>query len=257
MKTKSFILSVFCTLSALAVGTLFTACCNKQKCQQGELTIATETIAIDASKDAIADQAYTDYLAPIKASMDEKMETVLGHAPEAMYVDTFECPMLNWAADALLEAAQKVCPKKVDVALLNRGGTRCNWAAGDITLGHVFKMMPFDNKMVVVTLKGQDIIDLFTFLAKGSAQGIAGMKAKFVNRELAELTIAGKPVDPNATYRVATNSYLAKGKDGMEALARDPKPWDSGLLIRDIYIEAVRKQGTVRAAIDGRMVIQK
>ena len=83
------------------------------------------------------------------------------------------------------------------------------------------------------------------------------MKAKFVNRELAELTIAGKPVDPNATYRVATNSYLAKGKDGMEALARDPQPWDSGLLIRDIYIEAVRKQGTVRAAIDGRMVIQK
>ena len=222
MKTKSFILSVFCILCSV----LFTACCNKQKCQQGELTIATETIAIDASKDAIADQAYTDYLAPIKASMDEKMETVLGHAPEAMYVDTFECPMLNWAA-------------------------------GDITLGHVFKMMPFDNKMVVVTLKGQDIIDLFTFLAKGSAQGIAGMKAKFVNRELAELTIAGKPVDPNATYRVATNSYLAKGKDGMEALARDPKPWDSGLLIRDIYIEAVRKQGTVRAAIDGRMVIEK
>jgi 2',3'-cyclic-nucleotide 2'-phosphodiesterase (5'-nucleotidase family) len=249
MKTK-YLLFVLSSLFLLS------ACCSKQ-CPQGELTITSEKIDIDASKDAIADQAYMEYLAPTKAFMDAEMGIVLGYAPERMYVDTFECPMLNWAADALLEAAQSVCPQHVDIALLNRGGTRCNWAAGDITLGHVFKMMPFDNKMVVVTLKGQDIIDLFTVLAKGDAQGIAGMKVKFVNKELAALTIAGKPVDPQATYRVATNSYLAKGKDGMEALARDPKPWDSGLLIRDIYIEAVRKQGTVRAAVDGRMMIEK
>ena len=83
------------------------------------------------------------------------------------------------------------------------------------------------------------------------------MKVVFDHKQLKDFTIAGKPVNPNATYRVATNSYLAKGKDGMTALARDPQPWDSGLLIRDIYIDAVRKQGTVRAAIDGRMVIKK
>ena len=246
MKTKSF-LFVLCSLF------LLTAC----NCPQGGLTITTDTIPVNATADAIADQAYTEYLAPTKHIMDSIMGEVLGYAPERMYVADEECPMLNWAADALLDAARKKCPKHVDIALLNRGGTRCNWAAGEITRGHVFKMMPFDNKMVVVTLKGQDLLDLFTFLAKGNAQGIAGMRVKFVNKELAEITVGGKPVDPKATYRVATNSYLAKGKDGMTALTVDKKPWDSGLLIRDIYIDAVRKQGTVRAAIDGRMVIEK
>lgn len=251
MKTKSVI---------FFLGSLFllTACCDCQPGkEEGNLIITTSYDSINATKDALEDQAYLEYIAPKKEFMDAEMGIVLGYAPERLYVDSFECPMLNWAADALLEEARRVCPKKVDVALLNRGGTRCNWAAGDITLGHVFKMMPFDNKMVVVTLKGQDILDLFTFLAKGEAQGISGMKVKFVKKELAEITIGGKPVDPKATYRVATNSYLANGKDGMEALSRDPKPWDSGLLIRDIYIKAVRKQGTVRAAIDGRMVIEK
>lgn len=240
----------------IALSIVAISCCQQkcEKCPEG-LTITTEKIDIDSTVDAIADQAYMDHLAPTKAFIDAEMSIVLGNAPERMYVDTFECPMLNWAADALLEAANELSPKHVDIALLNRGGTRCNWAAGDITLGHVFKMMPFDNKMVVVTLKGQDIIDLFTFLAKGNAQGIAGMRVKFVNKELAEITIGGKPVNPKATYRVATNSYLAKGKDGMMALTKDKTPWDSGKLIRDIYIDAVRKQGTVRATIDGRMVI--
>ena len=246
MKAK-FLFFVLCSLFLLSA-------CN---CPQKKPALATETIAIDSTKDAIEDQAYLEFLAPTKHIMDSIMSEVLGYAPERMCVEDTECSLLNWAADALLADAKKLCPKRVDIALLNRGGTRCNWAAGDITLGHVFKMMPFENKMVVVTLKGQDVLDLFTFLAKGNAQGIAGMRVKFVKGELAEITVGGKPVDPNATYRIATNSYLAKGMDGMTALARDKKPWDSGKLIRDIYIDAVRKQGTVRGTVDGRMVIEK
>lgn len=243
---------ILCTLYLIPLF-LIVAC---QKPHEQVLTVTTQAIAVNAATDSIADQEYTDYLAPTKAFMDHEMGIVLGYAPKRMYVDTVECPMLNWAADALLAVAREVCPEHVDIALLNRGGTRCNWAAGQITLGHVFKMMPFDNKMVVVTLKGADVIDLFKGLAAGHAQGIAGMRVQFKNKQLAAITIGGKPVNPEAVYRVATNSYLAKGKDGMTALTRDPKPWDSGLLIRDIYVEAVRKQGTVRAAIDGRMVIE-
>lgn len=237
-----------------ALGLMMVSCCQ---CKQVKVSTETQKIAVDASADTIADQEYTEYLAPTKAYMDAEMGVVLGYAPQPLVVDTFECTMLNWSADALLAAAQKVCPKHVDIALLNRGGARCGWSAGDITLGHVFKMMPFDNRMVVLTLKGQDILDLFNFLAAGGAQGIAGMRVKFVKKELAEITIGGKPVDPKATYRLATNDYLAKGKDGMTALARDSEPWDSGLLIRDIFIEAVRQQRTLRPAIDGRMVIEK
>ena len=235
---------------------LAASCLVLAACQTTPPTTTTEAIPVDASADTIADQEYMEYLAPTKEFIDAEMGAVLGYAPERMYVSEVECPMLNWSADALLEAAQEVCPKHVDVALLNRGGTRCNWAAGDITRGHVFKMMSFDNKMVVLTLKGADIIELFEGLASGQAQGIAGMRVKFKDKKLAEISIGGKPVDPEATYRMATNSYLAKGKDGMIALTKNTEWWDSGLLIRDIYINAVRKQGTVCANLDGRMAIE-
>lgn len=237
-----------------ALGLLMVSCCQ---CKQERVSIETQMIHVDNSTDSIADQAYMDYLAPTKAFMDSEMGIILGYAPDSMKVDTFECTMLNWAADALLDAAQKLYPKHVDFALINRGGARCSWVPGNITLGDVFDMMPFDNRMVVVTLNGEQVLELFTKLAKGNAQGIAGMRVKFVKKQLAEITIGGKPVDPKAIYRIATNSYLAKGKDGMTALKYDKHPWDSGLRIRDIYVEAVRKQGTLRPTIDGRMVIEK
>lgn len=244
---KSFILC----LVSLA---LLTACTKRST---PALTITTDTIRVDSTADAIMDMQYMEHLSPIKTYIDEEMSIHYGWAGMDMLVDSFECPMLNWAADVLLKEANRLYPGKVDIALLNRGGTRCSWMKGELTRGHLFKMMPFENKMVVLKLKGQDILDLFTFLAQGDAQGIAGMRVKFVHKQLAEITIGGKPVNPEATYYMATNSYLAKGKDGMTALKADKEPWDSQKLIRDIYIDAVCAQGTVYSAIDGRMMIEK
>lgn len=230
---------------------LLFASCHRQPARV--VSVTTEAIPVDASVDAIQDSSYIAYLAPTKAALEAEMNVQIGYAPERMWVAGPECPMLNWATEALWEAAKRVYPGKVDIAIANMGGMRCSWEAGPITKGCVFELMPFDNELVVLTLKGEDIIALCESFAHYGGQGVAGMRVTAVDGKLADVSIAGKAVDPQALYTVATSDYLSGGTDHMDALAHYTECWKSDLLIRDLYLQAVQEQDTIRAVADGRM----
>ena len=215
----------------------------------------TEAIKVDASADAIQDNEYLKILAPVKADLEREMNVQIGYAAEDMWVGEPECPMLNWASDALWEAAKKVYEGRVDIAIVNMGGMRCSWEKGPITRGCVFELMPFDNKLVVLTLKGEDIWALCESFAKYGGQGVAGMRVKIAGGQVKEVTIGGKTLNTKALYTVATSDYLSGGADHMDALKRYVGYWNSELLIRELYLESVREADTIRAAVDGRMTI--
>lgn len=214
----------------------------------------TSRIAVDGSVDSIADSAYIAYLAPYKESVEREMAVVIGYAADDMYVGAPECPMLNWATETLWACAKEVYPKKVDVAVMNMGGMRCQWQKGPITQGNVFELMPFDNKLVVLSMKGEDILALCQLFATYGGQGVAGLRMTAVDGHLADVSVGGKPVDKDAIYTVATSDYLAGGADHMDALKNHVDYWDSELLVRDLYIAAV-KRDTIHAIMDGRMSI--
>lgn len=218
-------------------------------------SVTTQAIPINASLDGIQDTVYLEALAPIKENLEAEMNVVLATAPERLWVDQPECPMLNWSSDALWEAAKRAYDGRVDMAVVNIGGMRCEWPAGNITRQHVFELMPFDNRLVVLTLKGSDILDLCQSFANTGGQGVAGLRMKAVDGRLAEVLIDGKAVHPDSLYTVATSDYLAGGADHMDALTRYVAYWNSDLIIRDLYLEAVKEQGTIRAAVDGRMTL--
>lgn len=220
------------------------------------VSVSTEALPVDASSDAIQDTVYLKQLAPIKADLEQQLNVQIGYAPERLWVGDPECPMLNWATDALWEAAKKVYPEKVDIAIVNMGGMRCEWPAGPITKEKVFELMPFDNELVVLTLKGEDVISLCESFAKYGGQGVAGMRVTVIDGNLADVQVGGKAVDPQALYTVATSDYLSGGTDHMEALTRYVEYWKSDLKIRDLYMEAVQTQDTLRAAVDGRMTMK-
>ena len=240
-------------ITLIALCTLFLLpACQKQQQVTG---VSTEAIPVNTSLDAIQDTTYMVDLAPITADLEREMNVQIGYAPEALYVAAPECPMLNWASDALWEAAKKHYDGTVDIAIVNMGGMRCSWPKGPITRGNVFELMPFDNRLVVLTLKGSDIIELCQSFAQYGGQGVAGMRVKVVDGQLADVQIGGRAVNPEALYHVATSDYLSGGADHMDALAQYSELWDSDLLIRDLYLQAVREQDTIRATVDGRMTM--
>lgn len=219
-------------------------------------SVSTEAIPVDASSDAIQDLNYIAELEPIKEALEAEMNVQIGYAAEDLWVAEPECPMLNWATDALWEAAKKAYPGHVDIAIANMGGMRCSWKKGPITRGHVFELMPFDNVLVVLTLKGEDVLALCESFARYGGQGVAGMRVTIIDGQVADVQIGGKALNTKALYKVATSNYLAGGADHMDALAKYIDYWSSDLLIRDLYLEAVQTQDTLRAAVDGRMTFK-
>ena len=82
------------------------------------------------------------------------------------------------------------------------------------------------------------------------------MRVTVIDGHLADVQVGGKAVNPKALYTVATSDYLSGGTDHMDALTRYVDYWRSELKIRDLYLEAVQTQDTIRAAVDGRMTMK-
>ena len=238
-----FILSSLFLLSA----------CQKKPVQV--VSVTTEAIVVGENADGVQDAAYLQRLAPVKEDLEREMSIPIGFAPECLWVAAPECPMLNWASDALWEAAKTAYDGPVDIAIVNMGGMRCEWQAGHITRGNVFELMPFDNRLVVLTLSGSDVLTLCESFAQYGGQGVAGMRVTIMDSKVVDVQIGGKALNTKATYKVATSDYLSGGADHMDALAHYSDLWNSDLLIRELYIEAVQAQDTVRAQVDGRMTI--
>lgn len=212
----------------------------------GRVVEATgEIILIDSTMDALQDSSYMAYIAPIKQELEDALNVPIGYAPEALSKDDEECSILQWATEALWAIAQQLYPGRVDMAVVNRGGMRTDWSAGDITRRHVFELMPFDNELVVLTLTGDEVLKLCAIaLAKG--EGLVGVDMRVVKGSLVSASIDGKTIDPAACYTVATSDYLSQGNDGLIPLSKYIDYWRSEEKIRELYIEYIEKVKTVK-----------
>ena len=214
-----------------------------------------EILMIDSTLDAIQDSNYIALITPIKKDLEAQLGAPIGYAPKDLKVHQPECTMLNWASDALLTKARELSPEQVDMAVVNIGGMRCNWGAGNITFEHVFELMPFDNELVVLTMQGKDILTLCDIFARAGGQGVAGLRMVAKDGVVKSAKIDGKQIMPDAYYTIATSDYLSQGTDGMVPLKNSVAVWKSDKKIRDLYIEYIKQVKTVESAIDGRMTI--
>ena len=101
------------------------------------------------------DTSLSHLILPYSERLDDKMNEIIGFAPQEFTKQKPESTLGNLLADATLITAEKYSSKKPDLAIINYGGIRVsNLAKGDITLGNVYEIMPFDNYLV--TLEKQE-----------------------------------------------------------------------------------------------------
>lgn len=117
-----------------------------------------------------------------------------------------------------------------DAALTNGGGIRASIPAGEITLGQIITTFPFGNYVVTLETTGQDLLDAMELGlsvypdTNGGFPQVSGMKVTFdpskeAGSRVTELLINGVAVDPDATYVLATNNFMASGGDQYTMLA--------------------------------------
>lgn len=188
-------------------------------------------------------------LAPYRAQLDAKFGRVLCQAPQGLFRGRKGEPnaLGFWMADLMREAAAKATGLKVDAAITNSGGLRANLRRGPVTVGDIYEVMPFDNEVVVVEIKGSDLIHAVKQgLERRAGEPVSNLKTALSgtpDKPVCAVAFAdGGAIDPEAMYRVATSDYLAKSGDTMRALA-GRKPVDTGLRLRDITLAACEALG--------------
>lgn len=206
-----------------------------------------------------------------KAELDKELNVVIGKTEGPLdsrrnVVRTQEAAIGNLIADAMMQAVGG------EIAITNGGGIRADkeYAAGsDITRKDILSELPFGNITVLTEVSGQQVWDAlengFSKIEDGAGRfpQVAGMKvvadkAKPAGSRVVSVEINGKPLDPKATYKLATNDYMLGGGDGYTSLAGGKVTVDArgGKLIANDVMVLVKTLGTVTAKVEGRIVLK-
>ena len=197
-------------------------------------------------------------VAPYKASVDSMMAPVLGLSRVAMSARRPESLLGNWAADVMVEGCTATGLEPADMGLINVGGLRNNMPEGIVRSGDIMLISPFENRLVVLEMKGRDLLKLMRNIAAVKGEGVSSSVRMEISAdgELLACTIGGKEIDRHRTYTVATIDYLAEGNDKMYALKKAKRRHEIGILARDAMMEYVVKHRVIDSKIEGRIRIK-
>lgn len=233
--------------------------CNPAFAQDYKVrSFAWERVEVTSKLDAIPSAEAAALVAPYKASVDSMMAPVLGLSRVAMSARRPESLLSNWAADVMIEGGTATGLEPADMGLFNIGGLRNNMPEGIVRRGDIMLISPFENYVVVLEMKGADLLELMRNIAAVKGEGVSSSVRMEISAEgkLLSCTIDGKEIDPGRVYTVATIDYLAEGNDKMTALKKAVKRHETGMLARDIMMEYVLKHRVIDSKMEGRVVVK-
>lgn len=224
------------------------------------ITKATSVkISIDSQTEKLADKSYEAYLQPLKQKLGAKMNVVIGQAAETMRGHAPESLLSNWNADVYRQAASEFLGSPIDISVVNLGGLRTVIPAGKITVGKIYELMPFENELVIVWLKGDKLANLIQFFAQIGGEGVSGIRMEIDNGKAENVTINGQPIDLEKLYTIATSDYVAGGNDKMVQMAQYEKRINTNLKLRDVLLNYIKnetaKGNKIQSELDGRIKI--
>lgn len=178
-----------------------------------------------------------------------------------------ECEMGNLIADALLD---RVRDQGVSIAIMNAGGVRASIDAGDITMGEVLTVLPFQNTLATFQLTGADVIAALengvsqVEEVKGRFPQVAGISFTWDPSKPANegrivdvmVEVDGKmqAIDPEATYGVVSNNYVRGGGDGYSVFADNAiNAYDFGPNVEDVVADYLAANAPYKPSLSGRI----
>ncbi len=212
------------------------------------------------AKTQAEDPAIAALIAPYHDKVTAQMTEVLGTAPQALTKSGGENPLSNFVADLQRERASAELKQPIPLGVMTNGGLRAGFAAGPVTLGSVFELMPFENELVVLDAPGPVVQQLFDYAAHIKMAISGATYAVTFDGMPKDIRIGGQPFDVNdsRTYPIAISDYLATGGDNM-GFFKTLTPRHTNVLLRTAiadHIRALTKASQpVTARVEGRVKV--
>lgn len=184
--------------------------------------------------------AYIDYMT---TKLSEKLNVVVAEVPtfldgERANVRTKKTNLAELISKAMTEATG------ADFTINNGGNIRKSIAAGKVTLGNINDVLPFTNTIVVCEITGQGVYDALEYgyrMLPGTNGGFPQTDLQVVyskyspaGSRIKRVLLNGQLLDKNATYKVATNDFLAAGGDGYTMFG---KVLQEGKLLNEVFAD--------------------
>ncbi|MFC0345012.1 5'-nucleotidase C-terminal domain-containing protein [Epilithonimonas hispanica] len=197
---------------------------------------------------------------PYKHELEGKMNTKISHTNVELTKSGDNSNLGNLLADYTFEGADEWAKKNnlpsVDAAVINIGGIRTIIPKGDILTKQIYEVMPFENEIVIVKISGKELEGLFDYYLKTQKNNpVSHLVIETENGSLSKKLIAGKTIDYNKTYYLATSDYLALGGDSMFFFGKG-ELISTGIKMRDLFLEKFKQNPEVSEPNDVRLIFK-
>ncbi|WP_413998481.1 5'-nucleotidase C-terminal domain-containing protein [Flavobacterium sp. W1B] len=250
----------FFKLFVIFLTLFFALSCSKQTLQvtriEGKMVPITQTNNQSSEIE--------NFIKPYREHINKDLNSILAYCPETLDKSTgkWQTKIGNLLSDITLSQGNRVFKsrekKDIDICLLNNGGIRSVLPKGNVTARTAFEIMPFENSLVVIALKGEQIKELVNyFIADKKPHPLSGMSFTIDKNNIAKnILVQGKALDLEKIYYVATNDYLASGGDNMTFFAKGVQKFDLNYKLRDIMIDYFKEVDTIPVPNDVRITIE-
>jgi len=175
---------------------------------------------IELSKAVPEDKAIADLVGRYSKEITGKYKKVIGRAESTLSLgEGGQTSLGTVVAEAVLEATG------AQAAFINSSGIRAPIKKGLITLRDVVTTLPFPNKLVVLTMKGSELMKALSYgvNGRGAYPQVAGMTLDADGKRLKGVSIGEGPIEPGMEYRIATLDFLLLGGSGYTMLKKIPE----------------------------------
>lgn len=212
-------------------------------------SITSKVIPVNSRLDRSITPAELALIAPYRQKVDSIKAIEIGMA--AMEFPQNSWQLRNLLSDFVADEGARLAGSPIDFGLINIGGIRNSIPKGTVTQGHIIEMLPFNNRIVVIDVKGSDILELLDLWGEQAFSSSVSGKREPGTIKASQFLVNGKKIKADEIYRIATIDYLANGGDSMKELtnghivARSPR-----LLYRDVidaFVNGIYKDKAITA----------
>jgi 2',3'-cyclic-nucleotide 2'-phosphodiesterase (5'-nucleotidase family) len=188
-------------------------------------------------------------------ALNKTMNVVVGSIEENLKKDKPNSTLGNMVCDAMLVQAQKI-DKNCTIAIANYGGLRIPYLnKGQVTLGNIYELMPFENTLSIIPLSGAWLDTICQKIAKAGGMPVSGLQFKMDKEKAVDIIVNKQPIDYSKTYTICVNSYMAAGGDNCDFLIPMPKQ-NTTVLIRDAIIDFIKMRNQNKLPIIQQPIIR-
>ncbi|MBC7447227.1 MAG: 5'-nucleotidase C-terminal domain-containing protein [Hymenobacteraceae bacterium] len=233
-------------LLLLAAGTLLFAACTPRAYYVTALAPGPVTASQPVTAAVPTDSAAEQFIRPYRRRVVREMREVIGTSGQAWLKPGklgTNAPLTVWIAGVLRVEAGRALGQTPDFTVLTNGSVRAGLPQGNITLGNIFEIMPFENELTVLPVPGPVVRQLCDYAGKYNNVAAVGLTwaTDSATTRARDIRVGGQPLDTTRTYSLAINDYLANGGDGMDFLRPLPQT-PARRTIRQVLLDYVRRE---------------